>query len=66
MRGGSLLVSPLGRVLAGPMWEQEGVLAAELDIDEIARGRIDLTPSATTPAGRFLPGGGRASDAGRQ
>ena len=29
MRGGCLIVSPLGRVLAGPMWEQEGVLAAE-------------------------------------
>ena len=42
MRGGSLIVSPLGRVLAGPMWEQEWVLAAELDTDEIARGRIDF------------------------
>jgi nitrilase len=42
MRGGSLIVSPLGRVLAGPIWEQEGVLTAELDTDEIARGRIDF------------------------
>ena len=42
MRGGSLIVAPLGRVLAGPLWEEEGVLAAELDTDEIARGRIDF------------------------
>jgi nitrilase len=42
MRGGSLIVSPLGRILAGPMWEREGVLAAELDTDEIARGRMDF------------------------
>ena len=42
MRGGGLIVSPLGRMLAGPMWEREGVLAAELDTDEIARGRIDF------------------------
>ena len=42
MRGGSLIVSPLGRMLAGPMWEREGVLAAELDTDEITRGRIDF------------------------
>jgi len=42
MRGGSLIVSPFGQVLAGPLWDQEGVLAAELDTDEIARGRIDF------------------------
>jgi nitrilase len=42
MRGGSLIVSPFGRVLAGPLWEEEGVLAAELDTDEIVQGRIDF------------------------
>ena len=42
MRGGSLIVSPFGQLLAGPLWDQEGVLAAELDTDDIARGRIDF------------------------
>jgi nitrilase len=42
MRGGSLVVSPLGRVLAGPLWDEEGVLSAELDTDGIARGKIDF------------------------
>ena len=42
MRGGSLILSPLGRLLAGPLWNQEGVLAAELDTDEITRGKIDF------------------------
>lgn len=42
MRGGSLIVSPLGRLLAGPLWNQEGVLTAELDTDEIARGKFDF------------------------
>jgi nitrilase len=42
MRGGSLIVSPLGRMLAGPLWNEEGVLTAELDSDDIARGRIDF------------------------
>ena len=42
MRGGSLIVSPLGNVLAGPLWNEEGVLSAELDTDEIARSKIDF------------------------
>ncbi len=42
MRGGSLIVSPLGRLLAGPLWNEAGVLAAELDTDEIARGKFDF------------------------
>jgi nitrilase len=42
MRGGSLIVSPLGKMLAGPLWNEEGVLSAELDTNEIAHGRIDF------------------------
>ena len=42
MRGGSLIVSPLGNMLAGPLWNEEGVLSAELDTDEIARSKIDF------------------------
>jgi nitrilase len=42
MRGGSLIVSPLGEILAGPNFEQECVLTAELDLDDIARGKYDF------------------------
>ncbi len=41
-RGGSLIVSPLGQVLAGPLYGEEGILTADLDLDEIAQGRFDL------------------------
>jgi len=44
-RGGSAIVSPLGDVLAGPLWDQEGMLFAELDLGEIARARFDLDVS---------------------
>ena len=42
MRGGSAIVSPLGRVLAGPAFEGPAIVTATLDLDEIARGKYDL------------------------
>jgi nitrilase len=42
MRGGSAIVSPLGRVLAGPNFEGEAILTAELDLGEIGRGKFDF------------------------
>ncbi len=42
IKGGSVIVSPLGRVLAGPLRDGEGMLTAELDLDEIARGKFDF------------------------
>lgn len=41
-RGGSAIVSPMGEVLAGPLYDQEGVLVADLDLAEIARGKFDF------------------------
>ncbi len=41
-RGGSCIVSPLGEMLAGPDYEGERILAADIDLDEIARGKYDL------------------------
>ncbi len=41
-RGGSAIISPLGEVLAGPLFDQEGTLFAELDLGEIARSRFDF------------------------
>ncbi|RME82988.1 MAG: carbon-nitrogen hydrolase family protein [Caldilineae bacterium] len=41
-RGGSVIISPLGQVLAGPLYGEEGMLLAELDRDEIVRGKLDF------------------------
>ncbi|HJW21182.1 MAG TPA: nitrilase-related carbon-nitrogen hydrolase [Candidatus Limnocylindrales bacterium] len=40
--GGSCIVDPLGEVLAGPARDGETILAADLDLGQIARGRFDL------------------------
>jgi nitrilase len=42
IRGGSVIVGPLGKVLAGPVYDEECILAAELDAGEIAEGKFDL------------------------
>jgi len=41
-RGGSVIVSPLGKVLEGPLYDQEGMLFAKLDLGEVVRSRIDF------------------------
>jgi len=41
-RGGSVIVSPMGDVLAGPLYDEEGILFADLDMDEIIKGKIDF------------------------
>lgn len=40
--GGSAIISPMGKVLAGPLFGREGILTAELDMGEIARGKYDF------------------------
>jgi nitrilase len=40
--GGSCIVDPLGRVLAGPARDGEEILFADLDLEEIARGKFDF------------------------
>ena len=42
IRGGSVIVNPLGQVLAGPNYEGECMLTADLDLGEIAEGKFDL------------------------
>ncbi|MFE1843483.1 nitrilase-related carbon-nitrogen hydrolase [Streptomyces sp. NPDC059515] len=42
--GGSVIVSPLGEVLAGPLRDGEGILTAELDLDDLVRARFDFDP----------------------
>jgi nitrilase len=42
IRGGSVIVSPLGEVLAGPVYNREELLLATIDRDDVVRGRYDL------------------------
>ncbi len=42
IRGGSVIVSPMGEVLAGPVYGEETLLVADLDKGDIARGKYDL------------------------
>ncbi|MGW8265163.1 MAG: carbon-nitrogen hydrolase family protein [Longimicrobiales bacterium] len=41
-RGGSAIYSPLGDLLAGPLWDREGILYANLDMKEVPRGKFDF------------------------
>ncbi|MFG1623436.1 nitrilase-related carbon-nitrogen hydrolase [Kribbella sp. NPDC049227] len=43
--GGSVVISPLGEILAGPLRGGEGVLLAELDLGDLDRGRFDFDPN---------------------
>lgn len=40
--GGSCIVGPLGNVLAGPVYDDEALLVADLDLDEIVRAKYDF------------------------
>ncbi|MGJ0239279.1 carbon-nitrogen hydrolase family protein [Novosphingobium fluoreni] len=42
LRGGSMIVSPLGGVLAGPDYGGETILYADIDPDEVVRGKYDF------------------------
>jgi nitrilase len=41
-RGGSAIVSPMGEVLAEPLFGQEGMLVKEIDLAEVVRARYDF------------------------
>ena len=41
-RGGSVIVSPLGEVIEGPLYDREGILLADLDLSDIARAKFDF------------------------
>jgi nitrilase len=45
MRGGSAIVNPLGQVLAGPHFGSETILTADLDLNDIGRGKFDFDVS---------------------
>ncbi len=45
IRGGSMIVSPMGEILAGPLYDEEGLISAEIDLDDIIKARYDLDPA---------------------
>jgi nitrilase len=42
IRGGSVIVGPLGEVLAGPLLDAPGLVTAKVDLDEVIRSRFDF------------------------
>lgn len=44
MRGGSCIVSPLGKILAGPVYGEDVLLTAEIDLGDIPRAQMDFDP----------------------
>ncbi len=40
--GGSVIVSPKGEILAGPLWGEAGILTATLDLDEVTASKLDF------------------------
>lgn len=43
-RGGACIVDPFGELLAGPLWDREGIVTAEIDLRQIARAQFDFDP----------------------
>jgi nitrilase len=41
-RGGSVIIDPFGEIVAGPLWDEEGLLIAEIDHKQIIRRKMDL------------------------
>jgi len=44
IRGGSVIISPMGEVLAGPLYNKEGLIFAKIDLDDIIKARYDMDP----------------------
>ncbi|GFM70414.1 nitrilase [Pseudomonas cichorii] len=42
INGGSVIVGPMGDVLAGPLIAEAGLLVAEIDVDELVKARYDF------------------------
>jgi nitrilase len=41
-RGGSVIYGPQGELVAGPLWDREGILVADLDLGAIPRAKFDF------------------------
>jgi nitrilase len=41
-RGGSVIVSPFGEPVAGPLFDEEGILYADLDMSDVVKAKLDF------------------------
>jgi len=41
-RGGSMIVDPLGKIVAGPLYGEEGILYVEINLAEVVRAKLDF------------------------
>lgn len=44
MHGRSVIVGPLGEILAGPLVDEEGILTAEIDVEDLFGAKLDFDP----------------------
>jgi nitrilase len=42
IRGGSCIVGPMGELLAGPVYDQEAIICADVDVSELMRAKFDF------------------------
>jgi nitrilase len=40
--GGSVIISPFGKILAGPLINREGLITAEIDLSDVIKSRMDF------------------------
>jgi nitrilase len=45
IRGGSVIMSPMGEVLAGPLFDREGLISASINLEDIIKARYDMDPT---------------------
>lgn len=43
-RGGSCIIDPYGEYVAGPLYDEAGILTAEIDLDMIVESKLDWDP----------------------
>ena len=43
-RGGACIADPFGNLLAGPIWDEEGIITAEIDLGMIPKALYDFDP----------------------
>lgn len=44
MRGGAMVVGPLGEIIAGPIYNENAILYADIDRDTLVRSKLDFDP----------------------
>jgi nitrilase len=42
IRGGSVIVGPMGDILAGPLYNETGLITANIDISDLVKARYDF------------------------